>query len=235
MKITERQKQILDKLIEEYISSASPVSSQSFEKKYNFGFSPATIRNEMHKLTEAGYISQPHTSAGRVPTDKGYRFYVNNLLKEKREGQIKSEFNGLLKEGVGDEIKLLQFIAKDLAKASSVLAFSFNSDEKIFWKEGWGGISKEPEFKEGELLESFTSFLEEFERDIENFQLESDLEIFIGKESPFRNSQEFSIIISQCNFPRKEKGLLGIIGPKRMAYKENINSINNLTEILKNL
>jgi len=235
MKITERQKQILDKLIEGYISSAQPVSSQSFEKKYSFGFSPATIRNEMHKLTEAGYIYQPHTSAGRVPTDKGYRFYVNNLLKEKRETQIEPEFDDLLRDGVEDEVKLLQSITRDLAKTSSSLAFSFNLDEKIFWKEGWGEISKKPEFKERDLLESFTNFLEEFEKDIEDFKIGSDLEIFIGKENHSHNSREFSVIISQYNFPKKEKGLLGIIGPKRMAYKENINSINNLTEILRNL
>ncbi|MFH1582150.1 MAG: hypothetical protein ABIA08_00060 [bacterium] len=235
MQNTERQKQILDKLIEEYISSAQPVSSNILEEKYNFGFSPATIRNEMHKLTEAGYIYQPHTSAGRLPTDKGYRFYVDNLLKEKKAVKSSSEFNDLLGEGMEDEIKLLQSIARDLAKSSSALAFICNLDEKIFWKEGWRTIFKEPEFKEGELLESFTGFLEEFEKDIEDFKLTSDLEIFIGKENPFYNSREFSIIISQCNFPKKEKGLLGIIGPKRMAYKKSINSINNLTEILKSL
>jgi len=235
MKITERQNRILDKLIEEYISSAQPVSSKVLEKKYNLSFSPATIRNEMHKLTEAGYISQPHTSAGRVPTDKGYRFYVNNLLKEKRVDKSESEFDDLLKEGRGDEVKLLQSITRDLAKASSSLAFSFNLDEKIFWKEGWGEIFKEPEFKERDILESFTNFLEEFEKDIEDFKIGSDLEIFIGKENRFHNSREFSVIISQCNLPKKEKCLLGIIGPKRMAYKESINSINNLTEILKNL
>jgi heat-inducible transcriptional repressor len=235
MQITDRQKQILNKLIEEYISSAQPVSSRSLENKYSFGFSPATIRNEMSRLTELGYISQPHTSAGRIPTDKGYRFYVDNILKERKQKEINSDFKDLLEGVMEDEVKLLQFITRDLAKVSSSMAFSFNLDDKIFFKDGWSSVFKEPEFKEIELLESFSVFLDEFEKDIENFELDSDLKIFIGKENPFNKTNDFSIIISPCNFPGRERGLLGIVGPKRMAYEKSINSINNLKEILNNL
>ena len=96
MLITDRQKDILDKIIQEYISSAEPVPSQSLEKKYDFGLSPATIRGEMHKLTEEGFLYQPHTSAGRVPTDKGYRFFVDNLLN--KEFNIFSAENWFAKE-----------------------------------------------------------------------------------------------------------------------------------------
>lgn len=231
MQITDRQKLILDKLIEEYIVSAQPVSSQSLEEKYNFGFSPATIRSEMSKLTEAGYLSQPHTSAGRVPSDKGYRFYVNNLLSEKRaEKPDLREMPDLAKE---DEIQLLQSITKDLADSSSALAFTFS--DKVFWKDGWNRIFKEPEFRESDLLETFTDFLDDFERDIQDFELGSEMKVFIGRENPFNDIKDFSIIISQCNFPKKEKGYLGIVGPKRMAYEKSIDSINNLKEILKRL
>jgi transcriptional regulator of heat shock response len=235
MQITERQKLILDKLVEEYISSAQPVSSQTLEGKYSFGFSPATIRSEMYRLTEAGYLSQPHTSAGRVPSDKGYRFYVNNLLQErkiKEKPSVKelSEKESLLAE---DEIKLLQSITRDLADSSSALAFTFN--DNVFWKDGWNRVFKEPEFKEADLLETFTDFLEDFEKDIQDFELGPDLKVFIGKENPFNKVKDFSIIISQCSFPKKEKGYLGIVGPKRMAYEKSIDSINNLKEILKSL
>ena len=77
MEITERQKQILCQIVEEYAETASPVGSVTMAKL--FGVSPATVRAEMAKLEMLGLISQPHTSAGRVPTDAGYRFYVNNL------------------------------------------------------------------------------------------------------------------------------------------------------------
>src|SRR3989344_4263875 len=93
MLITDRQKDILDKIIQEYIDSAEPVPSQSLEKKYDLGLSPATIRGEMHKLTEQGFLYQPHTSAGRVPTDKGYRLFVNGLVdKETTSSKINSWF-----------------------------------------------------------------------------------------------------------------------------------------------
>jgi len=80
METTQRQTEILNRLIQEYIDSARPVSSQLLEKKYDFSICPAMIRIEMQKLTDQGFICQPHTSAGRVPTDKGYRFFVDNLL-----------------------------------------------------------------------------------------------------------------------------------------------------------
>jgi transcriptional regulator of heat shock response len=234
MEITERQKLILDKLIEEYISSAQPVSSQALEEKYNFGFSPATIRSEMYKLTESGYLLQPHTSAGRIPSDKGYRFFVNNLLQEKREKPVHnvSDKSEDFTEG-DDEIKILQSITKDLADSSSALAFTFS--DNVFWKDGWNRVFREPEFRETDMLETFTNFLDDFEKDIQDFELGSGIKVFIGKENPFNNIKDFSIIISQCEFPKNEKGFLGIVGPKRMAYEKSIDSINNLKEILKRL
>jgi len=234
MEITERQKLILDKLIEEYISSAQPVSSQALEEKYNFGFSSATIRSEMYKLTESGYLLQPHTSAGRIPSDKGYRFFVNNLLQEKKERPVSglSGKNDDLAQG-DDEIKILQSITKDLADSSSALAFTFS--DNVFWKDGWNRVFREPEFRETDMLETFTNFLDDFEKDIQDFELGSDMKVFIGKENPFNNIKDFSIIISQCEFPKNEKGFLGIVGPKRMAYEKSIDSINNLKEILKRL
>ncbi|MFC1630230.1 hypothetical protein ACFL06_01695, partial [Patescibacteria group bacterium] len=83
MEITERQENILNKIVKEYVQSAQPVSSKLLEKKGNFGISPASLRIEMQKLTDNGYLLQPHTSAGRIPTDKGYRYFVNKLLTEK--------------------------------------------------------------------------------------------------------------------------------------------------------
>ena len=79
--LTQRQSEILDRIVRDYIALAEPVSSRLLEKKHDFGVSPATIRNEMQKLTDRGYLFQPHTSAGRVPTDRGYRFFVDELLE----------------------------------------------------------------------------------------------------------------------------------------------------------
>ena len=81
--LTTRQIQILKAIIEEYIETAAPVGSEMLDKKYNLGISPATIRNEMVRLTSLGYLKQPHTSAGRIPTSMGMKFYVDQLMEEK--------------------------------------------------------------------------------------------------------------------------------------------------------
>jgi heat-inducible transcriptional repressor len=96
MTLNERKLMILQAIVQDYIESAEPVGSRSLSKKYNLGISPATIRNEMSDLEEMGYILQPHTSAGRVPSDKGYRLYVDQLMNikhaaDKNRLRIKSE------------------------------------------------------------------------------------------------------------------------------------------------
>src|SRR3989338_4061132 len=81
--LTTRQIDILKNIIREYIDSAEPVGSETLEKKYDLGVSPATIRNEMAEMTKIGYLSKPHSYAGRIPTSKAIKFYINELMKEK--------------------------------------------------------------------------------------------------------------------------------------------------------
>lgn len=80
--LNDRKKQVLQAVIEEYISTAEPVSSGTIVEKYDLGFSSATIRNDMAELEHEGYLEKPHTSAGRIPSVKGYRFYVDELLND---------------------------------------------------------------------------------------------------------------------------------------------------------
>src|SRR5258708_39055838 len=84
--LTARQTQILKAIVDEYINSAGPVGSSSLDKKYNLGISPATIRSEMASLTKMKYLSQPHTSSGRVPTPIAMKFYISQLMEEKQLG-----------------------------------------------------------------------------------------------------------------------------------------------------
>ena len=84
MELTERKLKILQAIISDYVKTAEPVGSRTLSKKYDLGISPATIRNEMADLEEMGYLTHPHTSAGRVPSDMAYRLYVNALMEKKR-------------------------------------------------------------------------------------------------------------------------------------------------------
>ena len=249
MELTKRQGKILNKIVEEYIASAEPVSSKLLEKKYDFGVCPATIRIEMQKLTDSGFIFQPHTSAGRVPTDKGYRFFVDSLFArqnfaEQNLGGFEKGFQkekdilrmeDLIDKEMGDTVKFLQSLTKNLASFSSNLALGYIFGEDILWKEGWEEVLREPEFQETNLISDFTDVIQRFENEIEDFKVNSGIKVYIGKENPFSKTKEFSIIISGCHFPSNEKGVLAIAGPKRMAYDKNINSLNSLTKLLERL
>jgi transcriptional regulator of heat shock response len=235
MQITDRQKEILDSVVAEYISSAEPVSSQLIEKDYDFGICPATIRSEMQKLTEGGFLYQPHTSAGRVPTDKGYRFYVDELLKKEFPEEINFGIDELIKGEIKDTFRLLSLITKNLATISSNLALSYLPAEKILWKEGWEEILQEPEFKEEKIVASFAAFLKSIEDGFECHKFSPGINIYIGRENPLPKAREFSLIISQCHFPEEKKGILAIAGPKRMTYEKNIYSLNSLIKLLEKI
>lgn len=233
MKVTDRQKKILNSITEEYIESAEPVSSSLIEKDYDFDLSPATIRSEMQKLTDFGFLFQPHTSSGRVPTDKGYRLYVDELLNKEFLEESGLFFDDLVEKGMKDTFRLLSLVTKSLAENSSTLALSHLLGEKTSWKEGWELVIQEPEFREERFAVSFRDFLQHFEEEIEDFKIESGINVYIGRENPFPKARDFSLIISKCSLPHKEKGVLAILGPKRMSYQRNINSMNSLLKILE--
>jgi len=234
MRITERQKLILDKVIEEYVDSANPVSSKLLEKKYHFGICPATIRNEMQTLTEGGYLYQPHTSAGRVPTDKGYRFLVDDLLEEDfsySDQKFYKEFSQIERE-VKDSLKFIHLLTKKVAEITSNLTVSYLEKEGLVLKEGWRELIKEPEFRNPDYFSKFIEMMESWEDDIEDYETSPKIRIFIGKENPLPEARDFSIIVSPCSFTKGQDGILAIIGPKRMAYSKNINLIKSLTRFL---
>lgn len=233
MEITERQVEILDVIVQEYIKSAQPVSSQLLEKKRKFDISSATIRNEMQALVDNGYIYQPYTSAGRIPADKGYRFFVDELL-ERKLNDLKEDFAVDLEKEIKDFLKLTQTLTKFLASKSSNLALGYLFNERIFWKEGWREIFREPEFEEADYARRFAEMIDSFEKNIEKLSLDfsPEVQIYIGKENPVSKAKDFSVIASRFVFPGHE-GIFAILGPKRMNYNRNIGLINSLTKLLE--
>lgn len=110
--LTERQKMILNAIVDDYIRSAEPVGSRSISKRGDVGYSPATIRNEMSDLEDMGYLEQPHTSAGRIPSHKGYRYYVDHLLQL---GFISSYELEVLKVFFAEKINLTEQVVQQVA------------------------------------------------------------------------------------------------------------------------
>ena len=116
MQLDERKKKILSSVVEDYIASAEPVGSKTLAEKYNLDYSPATIRNEMKLLEEGGYLEQPHISAGRIPSTKGYRYYVDNLMKEEQLSMLDIDYINNSISGFGNTEKLLEEAADVVAK-----------------------------------------------------------------------------------------------------------------------
>jgi len=216
--ITERQSEILDRIIQEYIIQAKPVSSQLLEKKHNFDLSSATIRNEMQKLTNKGYLAQPHTSAGRLPTDKGYRLFVDKLL-----GKESAELATNWQREIKASFEFIREITEFLAEESSNLALGYLSNEGIIWKEGWREVFREPEFLQKGYMASFINALEDLEENIGSINFPSEIRVYIGKESPVSKNKDFSLIT--LGF---DQGLFALLGPKRMSYHKNISLLINL-------
>jgi len=234
MELTPRKQKILESLIEEYVKLAEPVSSSLLKKKHRFDISPATIRNEMKELTDEGYLSQPHTSAGRIPTDKSYRFFVDRLIEEgiKDEEKVLENFKKI-REGIEDTHRFVRLLTKRLAHLSSALAMCYLREEELFLREGWNEIFKAPEFKNFGYSSQFINAVENIEEKLGKFSIKGKLCIYIGEEFPFAKNPDISMILSECDFPELHEGLLAILGPKRMPYQKNISLLASVVKLLE--
>ncbi len=235
--LTDRQRVVLELIIREYIQSASPISSKFIEKEYDLGISPATIRGEMHELIEKGYLFQPHTSAGRMPTDKGYRFFVDLLSYSEAkhlEKQLERKIRQMQRE-IGESIHFIREFTRFLAHTSSALTISYFPKENILLKEGWAEAFRDPEFTDIEKIHDFMGMISDFEDHIDAFLLAEKMDstrVYIGKECPLSEKHDFSVLLSPCKMSKK-KGILAIMGPKRMPYDKNIYLVESIIKILE--
>jgi heat-inducible transcriptional repressor len=234
--MNERQEKILATVIEEYTQTAIPVGSQILVGKYKFKVSPATIRNDMTALEEEGYLYQPHISAGRIPTDKGYRYFVEEMMKNKelskqQQQEMQKEFLKLKAQNT----RLTRTTAKLLSHVSGNFAISGLIDNDEFSDFGMRELMEEPEFKELDemcrLVEMLDYVDEKFDQLTKGIK-EGETRIFIGKENPIDAAANCSMMVSPYKLSSGEKGILAIIGPKRMEYAKNKSMIEYVKKLL---
>lgn len=217
--LTERQIHILKAVIEEYIATATPVGSETLEKKYNLGVSPATIRNEMVRLTDMGYLAQPHTSAGRSPSPVAMRYYVDHLMKTK-DMSVAEEV--AVKEKIWDyrqEVdKLLREATKELAEKTKTLALTATGDGDLYYA-GAANILDMPEFYDYELTHRLFAALDHHNFWWEILERQTDpFDILLGEQFEARG------LLSQCGFIYTKfstphvSGAIGVVGPSRLNY-----------------
>lgn len=218
--LTDRQTLILKSIINEYIETAEPVGSETLEKKHNLGVSPATLRNEMAKLTEAGFLKQPHTSAGRIPTSKALKLYVNQLMKPK-ELSVADEVS--VKEKIWDcrthFDKLMREATKTLAKKTNALGMA-TTDEGTLYYAGAANILEMPEFFDIDLtknvllaLDDFSFWQRLFDRVVEG---EDPIQLLMGEDLGELLSP-CSLVYTHYNLGQRH-GTIGVIGPSRIDY-----------------
>ncbi len=219
--LTDRQKALLKAVIEEYIESAEPVGSEVIERKYDLGVSPATIRIEMVRLTEAGFLKQPHTSAGRIPTSMGFRLYIGELMKEKQlpvtaEVSIKEK---LMSERYKRE-RLLREAVKALASRCDMLGLATDEEGQLYYA-GAANILDWPEFYDIDVTRFVLSLFDENPRlqEIIGRAVGSDpIHILFGEDTEFENLRSTSFVFTKYDLDVAKMGIIGVIGPARMNF-----------------
>ncbi len=235
--MTERQKSILGVVVREYTETAKPVGSKVLVSRYGFDLSPATIRNEMKALEDARMIHQPHTSAGRIPTAKGYRFFVDALMQHvdlaKQEQDKLEQKLKTIRQG---HDKVLQEAAGMLAQVSGNIALTEKEEEQAFCT-GISNLLHMPEFSNVEkacrMAEIFERLSEEVSKLDSKSKSDQEVAVYIGDESEVTEDLDCSLLVSKYQLPSGEKGHIAILGPTRMKYSRNISLLKYMTKLLR--
>jgi len=228
-----RQEAILDAIIRDYVETAEPVGSLNLGEKFDFPFSPATIRGEMAELEKLGYISQPHTSAGRVPTDKGYRYFVNLMVTQTKalarqdEHEIKHK---MLEQHMRYE-KLIDLAAKTLAESTGNVGIVGVSG--LIYSHGLANLFSQPEFQDSDNAVRAAEILDRMHELVAEIPNVVNPIVFIGSESPFSAAAGCSLVVTGFETPYNTIGRLAVLGPTRMDYEKVIAVVEEIKQMLE--
>ncbi|MBF0522093.1 MAG: hypothetical protein HQL24_03435 [Candidatus Omnitrophica bacterium] len=233
----ERKEDILRLTIGQYIRTMAPVSSKSIVEEFHLDLSSATIRNVLSELEEEGFLTHPHTSAGRIPTQEGYRYYVDHFLTEI---QLLEEEKVRIKSAYEQEKLELESL---LEKTSRVLS-DMTHYTSIVSVDGWGnkvfcqGTSFVVGYSEYQDINNIRNILRALDEkkhllEIINKELAQRIEIFIGKELPFKEIRSCSLVVSQYHTKHGPSGRIAILGPTRMNYERVVSTLEYFSELLE--
>lgn len=227
-KISQRNARLLEAVIREYIRTAEPVASGHLHGRFGFTESPATLRAALAELEKDGYLQQPHTSAGRIPTEKGYRYYIEHCLEKEARAQKTT-----LPEVQGDDLeKLCKEVARALAEITGEAAF-VGVGGNVSYYTGLARLFAKPEFRESAQMLELGEVFDHFDELIGDLtgQLADEVQILVGRDNPLGKACS-SIVIK---FPHRsdEEIVLGLLGPMRMDYQQNIDALTQAHRLLE--
>lgn len=244
--LSDRRQRILCALIEEYVSHAIPVGSRTLTEQYDLGVSSATVRNDLSALEQAGYIAQPHTSAGRVPTDAGYREFVDELLTSDKykEAAMRQSMAEQMRDSADALDDLMRRTSEELTRLTDCLSIIGFMDDmangeavRLAKKErlGLSSLMRKPEFQESssllplmEILEDDTVFFKVFD---EASSSGDGFAIKIGHENCDSGLVCVSVVAGVYGYGGHQ-GVVAVIGPKRMDYGNVIGAVRAAQSIL---
>jgi len=229
--MTTRQQQILSAIVEQYAEVAAPVGSSLLAKV--FGVSSATIRAEMAELEHLGYIMQPHTSAGRVPTDKGYRLYVNNLGKEEETPSENRGERALTARvsGGGLPERTIRNAVDTLVELTHNLGLATIGPQ--LYMSGLSNLFGQPEFMSGAQVQQVARLLDNLEPWLYEAAPNQPLNVYIGQENPIGRSAGCSLIISRFRSSYSDHSYIGVLGPTRQSYRDVMTLVRHAGEALE--
>ena len=233
-----RKDRILAIVVGRYIKTVSPVGSQYITEEYDLDVSPATVRNILADLEEEGYLTHPHTSAGRMPTQQGYRYYVDHLMNEiqlleEEKRRISHEYKRHVNQ-LEDLMEKTSEVISDLTHYTSIVSLDDEQGQKhrIICK-GTNYVVGYPESTDILKMQAILKILEEKERIMEliNRSLEEKIKIYIGHEMALKDMESCSLAISSFE-KNGVKGRIAVLGPTRMQYDRVVSTLEYISQIL---
>ena len=232
--MTDRQKTILNAIVEQYAEVASPVGSSLLSKA--FKVSSATVRAEMAELERLGYITQPHTSAGRVPTDKGYRFYVNSLAENPKDEIAERRAEKALASRVqqaGAPERMIRNAVDTLVELTHNVGLATIGNQ--LYISGLGNLFGQPEFIDYLQVQQVANLLDNLEGWLLETAPNKPLSVYIGQENPIGRSAGCSLVISRFRSPFSDRSYIGTLGPTRQSYREVMNLVSRAGQELEEI
>lgn len=234
--MTDRQLAILATIIEQYAEIASPVGSVTLAKL--FGVSSATIRSEMAKLEELGYIKAPHTSAGRIPTDRGYRVYVNGITDAQLADTPKLDrgaraIEARVSSQQSRADRAIRGAVDSLVELTHNLGLATIGDE--LYLNGIGNLFSQPEFLVGDHAQQVARLLDNLEPWLREAAPNEPLNVYIGAENPVGKTSGATLIISKFRSPFSDQSYIGVLGPTRQDYAKTMRLVRHAGTKLEEL
>ena len=242
-----RQNNILRGVIETHIETTQPVGSRFIAEKYDLSFSPATIRNEMGALEEMGYLTHPHTSSGRLPTDHGYRYYLNNTSFEDRSEEPLSRLSeelapAAVDERLGEFLDHVSLLLSSLSQEvgltwipSAGMPVSERSSRAQLSMQGLPHMLEKPEFQDVRKVRNLLGVLEEKAALTKWVLTHADPEavsVSVGREHSYDALEDCAIVMARYGAGEERQGVIAILGPKRMAYRQIIPLVSRMAVVV---